>query len=92
MYIYINENEIIPYDGEILKRYVGKKLVKIIANPTNEDLREFGYMELMDCEVPEYYEKTQCLDITYKVENDVIVKVCSIVEKPTAEQYEMASE
>ena len=56
MYIFIDENTIIPYNGELLKRYVGKRLVKTIANPTNEQLKEFGYKELIEDEIPEGQE------------------------------------
>ena len=71
-YLFINEHRIEPYNGEILKRYVGNKLVKAISNPTDEDLKEFGYMELVNSEVPEYDEETQYLEYSYYVENDKI--------------------
>ena len=78
MYIFINENQIEPYNGEILKRYVGNKLVKAIANPTEQDLKEFGYMELVKSEIPEYEEETQYLEYSYYIENDKIYEKCEV--------------
>ena len=77
-YLFINEQRIDPYNGEILKRYVGNKLVKAISNPTDEDLKEFRYMELVKSEVPEYEEETQYLEYSYYVENDKIYKKCEV--------------
>ena len=77
-YLFINEQRIDPYNGEILKRYVGNKLVKAISNPTDEDLKEFGYMELVKSEVPEYEEETQYLEYSYYVENDKIYEKCEV--------------
>lgn len=71
-YLFINEQRIDPYNGEILKRFVGNKLVKAISNPTDEDLKEFGYMELVKTEVPEYDEETQYLEKTYYIEDNKI--------------------
>ena len=78
MYIFINENQIEPYNGEILKRYVGNKLVKAISNPTEQDLKEFGYMELVKSEIPEYEEETQYLEYSYYIENDKIYEKCEV--------------
>ena len=77
-YLFINENQIEPYNGEILKRYVGNKLVKAIANPTEQDLKEFGYMELVKSEIPEYEEETQYLEYSYYIENDKIYEKCEV--------------
>ena len=77
-YLFINEQRIEPYNGEILKRFVGNKLVKAISNPTDEDLKEFGYMELVKSEVPEYEEETQYLEYSYYVENDKIYEKCEV--------------
>ena len=66
-YLFINENQIEKYNGEILKRYVGNRLVKAISNPTDDNLKEFGYMELVKSEVPEYEEETQYLEKAYYV-------------------------
>ena len=71
-YLFINENQIEPYNGEILKRFVGNKMVKAISNPANEDLKEFGYMELVLAEVPEYDENTQYLEKSYYVQDGKI--------------------
>ena len=78
MYLFINKNQIEPYNGEILKRYVGNKLVKAIANPTEQDLKEFGYMELVKSEIPEYEEETQYLEYSYYIENDKIYEKCEV--------------
>ena len=77
-YLFINENQIEPYNGEILKRYVGNKLVKAIANPTEQNLKEFGYMELVKSEIIEYEEETQYLEYNYYIENDKIYEKCEV--------------
>ena len=64
-YLFINEQCVEPYNGEILKRYVGNKLVKAISNPTNEDLKEFGYKQLIENKAPEFDAETQTLNIKY---------------------------
>lgn len=79
MYIFIDKHQIEPYNGEILKRYVGNKLVKAISNPTEQDLKEFGYMELVKSEeITEYEEETQYLEYSYCVENDKIYEKCEV--------------
>lgn len=75
LYLFINENQIESYSGEILKRYVGNKLVKAISNPTNDDLKEFGYMELITIpeeEIPEYNTENQYLEKSYYVKDNKI--------------------
>lgn len=72
MYIFINENEIVPYSGEILKRYVGNRLVKTIANPTDNDLKEFGYLPLVEADIPEYDVEKQYLVEKYELKDDFI--------------------
>ena len=72
MYIFINENEIMSYSGEILKRYVGNRLVKTIANPTDDDLKEFGYLPLVEAEIPEYDVEKQYLVEKYELKDDCI--------------------
>ena len=71
-YLFINEYQIEPYNGEILKRYVGNKMVKAISNPTNEDLQEFGYMELVSDIEPEFDPETQYIERSYYVQDEKI--------------------
>ena len=92
MYIFMNENEIIPYNGDILKRYVGNRLVKTIANPTDEDLREFGYMPLIEEEEPQYNEETQYLSFHYETDGQTISKVWKVEEIPVEEDFGMRKE
>ena len=89
MYIFMNENEIIPYNGDILKRYVGNRLVKTIANPTDEDLREFGYMPLIEEEEPQYNKETQYLSFYYETDGQTISKVWKVEEIPVEEALGM---
>ena len=77
-YLFINEQRIEPYNGEILKRFVGNKLVKVISNPTDEDLKEFTYMELVKTEIPEYDKETQYLKYSYYVDDGKIYEKCEV--------------
>ena len=88
MYIFIDENTILGYQGEILKRYVGNKLVKTIANPTDDDLKEFGYMELVETEIPEHNTETQYIVEKYRVENKQIIKEYEVFDIPVEPESE----
>ena len=82
-YLFINENQIEKYNGEILKRYVGNRLVKAISNPTDDNLKEFGYMELIENTEPEYDTETQYVAKSYYVQGGKIYEkyeVCQISE------------
>ena len=88
-YLFINENKIEKYNGEILKRYVGNKLVKVISNPTEQDLKDFTYMELVCGTEPEYDAETQYLSKSYYVQDGKIYEeyeVCQMSEILTDEQ------
>ena len=80
MYIFIDEHYIEKYNGEVLKRYVGSRLVKIIANPTEEQLREFGYKELIEDTPLE--EKEGFYIETYYEDGEHITKKYRYVEIP----------
>lgn len=79
-YLFINENQIEKYNGEILKRYVGNRMVKAISNPTNEDLKEFGYMELVEGIEPEYDTETQYTSKIYYIQDGKIYESYSVEE------------
>ena len=85
MYILIDEHTIMPYNNEVLKRFVGNRLVKAISNPTQGQLQEFGYMELADDAEPDYDAKTQYLTFTYAVQDGQIHKVYTVQEIETEE-------
>ena len=88
-YLFINENQIEKYNGEILKRYVGNRLVKAISNPTDDNLKEFGYMELVEGIEPEYDTETQYAAKSYHVQDGKIYEkyeVCQMSEILTDEQ------
>lgn len=80
MYILVN-GEPQRYNGEILKRLVGSKVVKVISNPTEDDLREFGYMELVPAETPEYNWETQELKTSYEIVDGKIYERIEVVDK-----------
>ena len=80
MYLFINEHTVEAYNGEILKRFVGSKMVKAISNPTNKDLKEFGYMELVEDIEPEYDIEKQCVSKTYYVQDGKIYEKYKITE------------
>ena len=88
MYLFISENEIQKYNGEVLKRFIGKRLVKVIANPTDEQLKEFGYMELAESEIPEYNMETQYIKTTYSVADGKIMQMHTVedIAEPHTEE------
>lgn len=80
LYFFKNSTEIQKYNGEILKKYADNKLVKVISNPTEEDLREFGYMEVVETEIPDYNIDTQVVMITYVVINGKIYEHYEVID------------
>lgn len=89
MYLFINENEIQGYNGEILKRYIGNKLVKVISNPTDEQLKEFGYKPLDDTAVmPEYDEAAQYITVKYTDTPEKIIKGYTVYDIELPEEIE----
>ena len=84
-FIFISSTELLGYDGEPLKRYVGNKLVKVISNPTERDLVEFGYKPLIKEQIPTYDEETEYVERTYLDEVDRIVEHYEVKPIPTPE-------
>ena len=82
MYIFINENKIEEYNGQPLKRFVGNRLIKVISNPTDNDLLEFGYMPLEENAAPEYDAGTQYLVGKYSVADGKIYKAYEVCDIP----------
>lgn len=81
LYILISENEIQSYNNEILTRSVGDKIVKVISNPTEEDLKEFGYMEFVpNEEIPEYDPETQMVETKYEIRDGKIHQIFEIID------------
>ena len=82
MYIFINENTIEEYNNQPLKRFVGNKLVKVISNPTETDLMEFGYMPLEEEEMPDYDFESQYLIEKYNVQDGKLYKAYEVCDIP----------
>ena len=80
MFILVDKDTILPYNGEVLKRFIGKRLVKTISNPTDEQLAEFGFLELVEDDVPDYDIDTQCLSYEFVLQDGKIHKVFSVSE------------
>ena len=92
MYIFIDEHTIEAYNGEILKRYVGKKLVRVISNPTDEQLKEFGYKPLDETEVmPEYDEATQYIAVKYTDTLEKIIKGYTVYDIEILDELELSN-
>lgn len=81
LYKIIDENTIEGYDGGILKKYDGQNLISVIANPTADDLKNFGYKPLINEGVPEYDEETQYVTIKYTEDDDTIITTYTIVDR-----------
>lgn len=86
MYLFINENHIEPYDGKILKRFSGNKLVKVISNPTEAQLKEFGYKELIKSDPIE--EKEGYYIDTFYQNGDKITQSYRYIEAPKSEDLD----
>lgn len=93
MYLFISENEIQGYNGEILKRYIGKKLVKIISNPTDAQLKEFGYKLLDDtAAMPEHDEATQYITVKYTDTPEKIIKSYEVKDIEIPDESEILND
>ena len=82
MYLFKNENEVTEYDGSPLRFYVGKKLIKQIFSPTEDELKDFGYKKLIMAIMPEYDAETQYLSKKY-ADGEDITETYEVREIPT---------
>ena len=80
MFILVDKDTILPYNGEVLKRFIGNRLVNTISNPTDEQLSEFGFLELVEDDIPEYDIYTQCLSYEFILKDGKIHKVFTVSE------------
>ena len=92
LYKIIDENTIEGYDGGILKKYDGQNLISVVANPTADDLKNFGYKPLIDEGIPEYNEKTQYVTIKYTEDDNNITTVYEVINKEDSQEVESISE
>lgn len=53
LYLFKNKYEVAAYSGEVLTMRVGDTITKTIKEPTEDQLKEFGYMELVETQRPE---------------------------------------
>ena len=81
LYKFVNNKQIQLYKGEILTKYESDKIIKVVSNPTDTDLREFGYIQLVtNDKIPEYDPSTQSVEITYVVKDDKICQSYQVVD------------
>ena len=73
LYLFKNKYEIAAYVGEILTMKVGDIITRTIKDPTEEQLREFGYMELVETQRPDKKED-YAIEPYYEIVNGKIEK------------------
>lgn len=77
----LTDNRLQKYNGGILKRLIDDKIVKVISNPTEDDLRDFGYMELvLEENIPEYDPETQMIETSYEIREGKIYENLKVVD------------
>lgn len=74
MYKFIDKYTIEAYDNELLKEIVDGRIVRVVANPSDDILKEFGYKPLEESEIPDYDEESQYVDYVYRNYAKKIVK------------------
>lgn len=71
LYLFKNKYEVAGYNGEILTKRVGDTIVETIKEPTDEQLKEFGYKELENTVRPDA-KKGYAIETYYEVDGDKI--------------------
>ena len=87
LYLFKNKYEIAAYAGEILTMRVGDVITKTIKEPTEEQLREFGYMELIETQRPDKKDGV-VIDLYYEVVNGRIELCYEYVPAPKEDEVE----
>lgn len=83
MYYFVDERTIKEYQGETLKYALNYSVIKVIANPTDEQLVKFGFKPLVEEDVPEYDPETQYLTFVYIDSEEYIAKYYEVKDIPT---------
>ncbi|MBR0430736.1 hypothetical protein IJJ05_00380 [Candidatus Saccharibacteria bacterium] len=71
LYIFKNKYEIAGYNGEVLTKRVGDVITETIKEPTEEQLKEFGFKELENTVRPDG-KKGYVIEPYYEVDGDKI--------------------
>lgn len=84
MYLFINESSIQKYNNEILENKIDNKITRVIANPTENYLKEFNYMELIENSSSEINEnENQNIMLKYEVKDGKIHQVYEVINDET---------
>lgn len=76
VYLFINESSIQKYNNEILENKIDDKITRVIANPTENHLKEFNYMELVENSNSEINEnEDQNVMLKYEIKDGKIHQV-----------------
>lgn len=76
LYLFKNKYEIAAYAGEILTKRVGDVIVETIKDPTEAQLRDYGYKDLIDTGRPEPKEG-YVIEVYYELDLDEnVIKQC----------------
>lgn len=81
LYLFKNKYEIVAYAGEILTMRVGDTISKTIKDPTEKQLREFGYMDLVETQRPDKKEGL-AIEAYYEITGGKIEKRYEYVRLP----------
>lgn len=81
LYLFKNKYEIVGYAGEILTKRVGDIITETIKNPSEEQLKEFGYKELVETQRPDKKEGF-AIEAYYEIAGDKIEKRYEYIRLP----------
>lgn len=85
MYLFINESTIQKYENDILKNKVGNKITRVIANPSENHLKEFNYMELVVDSISESNEnEDQVIIVKYEIRDEKIYQIYEVLNNEDA--------